>query len=103
MLGSRAGKAVFLAVHNGGPAEKAGISPGDELVALDGLRISDAGAESRTRRYHAGDKSDLTVFRGDELMTLRLRWEEAPANTCYLLKDDEAEESTAAHRATWLS
>lgn len=103
VLGSQAGKPVFLAVHNGGPAEKAGISPGDELVALDGLRISDAGAESRTRRYHAGDKSDLTVFRGDELMTLRLRWEEAPANTCYLLKDGEAGESTAARRAAWLS
>ena len=68
-LGSRNGTPVFLAVHNGGPAELAGVSPGDELVALDGLRINLAGCEARTRRYHPGDKSDVTVFRGDELIT----------------------------------
>ena len=61
-LESRNSKPVFRAVHNGGPAELAGISPGDELVALDGLRISLAGCEARTRRYQPGDKSELTVF-----------------------------------------
>ncbi|MFW2405943.1 MAG: M61 family metallopeptidase, partial [Gammaproteobacteria bacterium] len=40
VLGDRAGKPVFQTVPNSGPAEKAGISPGDELVALDGLRIT---------------------------------------------------------------
>ncbi|MDH3621974.1 MAG: PDZ domain-containing protein, partial [Gammaproteobacteria bacterium] len=103
VLGSRAGKPVFQTVHNSGPAEKAGISPGDELVALDGLRISLAGCEARTRRYHAGDKSDVTVFRGDELMTLRMKWEEAPADTCYLLRDSEEDSATASRREAWLS
>lgn len=102
VLGSRGGTPVFRAVHNGGPAELAGISPGDELVALDGLRISLAGCEARTRRYQPGDKSDVTVFRGDELMTLRLKWDEAPADTCYLRLDDESEEEVVARRATWL-
>ena len=59
-LADRDGKPVFQAVHNGGPAEQAGISPGDELVALDGLRINLAGCEARTRRYQPGDKSDVT-------------------------------------------
>ena len=103
VLGDRAGKPVFQTVHNSGPAEKAGISPGDELVALDGLRISLAGCEARTRRYHAGDKSDVTVFRGDELMTLRMKWEEAPADTCYLLRDSEEDSATASRREAWLS
>ena len=96
-------KSIFQAVHNGGPAEQAGVSPGDELVALDGLRISSAGCESRTRRYHPGDKSDITVFRGDELMTLRLQWTEAPADTCYLLIDSEADSATNSRRNRWLS
>ena len=84
------------------PAESAGVSPGDELVALDGLRINLAGAEARTRRYKPGDRSELTVFRGDELMSLRLRWEEAPADTCYLVLDAEADETATARRSTWL-
>jgi len=102
VLGTSGSATVFRAVHNGGPAELAGISPGDQLVALDGLRISLAGCEARTRRYHPGDKSEVTVFRGDELMTLRLKWAEAPADTCYLLVDGEADDEVASRRASWL-
>jgi predicted metalloprotease with PDZ domain len=101
-LGNRSGKPVFRAVHNGGPAELAGIAPGDELVALDGLRISLAGCEARTRRYQPGDKSELTVFRGDELMTLKLKWAEAPADTGYLIVDNEASDATKSRRKAWL-
>ena len=103
VLGNREGTSVFGAVHNGGPAEQAGISPGDELVALDGLRTSFEGCEARTRRYHPGDKSDITVFRGDELLTLKLKWAEAPADTCYLLSDDEADSVTTSRRDLWLA
>ena len=102
VLGDTGGTTVFRAVHNGGPAELAGISPGDQLIALDGLRISLAGCEARTRRYHPGDKSEVTVFRGDELMTLQLKWAEAPADTCYLLVDDEAGDEVASRRTNWL-
>jgi len=101
-LVNRDGRTVFSVVHNGGPAEIAGVSPGDELVALDGLRISFAGAEARTRRYKAGDRSKLTVFRGDELMHLRLRWDEAPADTCFLTFDAEADETAVQLRSAWL-
>ena len=101
-LGSRNGTPVFRAVHNGGPAELAGISPGDELVALDGLRINLAGCEARTRRYQPGDKSDVTIFRGDELITLRLKWTEAPADTCYLLANDDKDSEARSRRKGWL-
>ena len=96
------GKLSFKVVHNGGPAECAGVAPGDECVALDGLRVTLAGAEARTRRYKPGDKSELSVFRGDELMTLQLKWEEAPANTCYLLMADDADDHAVALRKEWL-
>ena len=89
-------------MHNGGPAELAGISPGDELVALDGLRINLAGCEARTRRYQPGDKSDVTIFRGDELITLRLKWTEAPADTCYLLANDDKDSEARSRRKGWL-
>lgn len=101
-LGSRNGNPSFLAVHNGGPAELAGISPGDELVALDGLRINLAGCEARTRRYRPGDKSMVTIFRGDALISLQLKWAEAPADTCYLLTDSEVSSEILSRRKAWL-
>ena len=101
-LHSSNGKLSFKVVHNGGPAERAGVAPGDEFVALDGLRVTAAGAEARTRRYKPGDKSELSVFRGDELMTLQLKWDEAPADTCYLLLADDADDRALALRKDWL-
>lgn len=97
------GKPVFANLTNGGPAERAGISPGDELAALDGVRANVSGSDSRIRRYRPGDKSELTVFRGDELLTMKLTWAEAPADTCYLQNDDDADTDAAERRDIWLS
>jgi predicted metalloprotease with PDZ domain len=102
-LAVRAGKAVFANLSNGGPAECAGVSPGDELVALDGIRADVSGSDTRIRRYRPGDKSELTVFRGDELLTLKLRWAEAPADTCFLQEDSDASSTAAERRDNWLN
>ncbi len=101
-LGPQAGKPVFLSVNNGGPAELAGVSPGDELVALDGLRIDIAGCEARTRRYRPGDVSELSVFRDDELISMRLKWTEAPTDTCYLEISSDVDDAVASRRGAWL-
>jgi predicted metalloprotease with PDZ domain len=101
-LAVRGGKPVFVNLSNGGPAECAGVSPGDEIVALDGIRANVSGSDTRIRRYRPGDKSELTVFRGDELLTLKLKWAAAPADTCYLQEDGDADTAAAEHRNNWL-
>jgi predicted metalloprotease with PDZ domain len=102
-LTNRGGKAVFSSLSNEGPAEQAGVSPGDELIALDGLRVSVSGSDTRIRRYRPGDKSELTIFRGDELLTMNLLWAQAPDDTCYLQEDGDSESSLLARRKGWLS
>jgi predicted metalloprotease with PDZ domain len=102
-LAVRNGKPVFASLANGGPAETAGVSPGDELVALDGLRANVSGSDTRIRRYRPGDRSELTVFRGDELLTLALAWTEAPADTCYLQEIDDADAPAVERRGDWLN
>lgn len=101
-LVDRGGKTVFATVANGSPAEAAGISPNDELVALDGVRADASGSDARIRRYRSGDRSELTVFRGDELLTVKLTWAEAPANTCFLVVDTDATDEQVQKRTAWL-
>jgi predicted metalloprotease with PDZ domain len=101
-LTEKVGRSVFTAVPNGGPAEKAGIAPGDIAVALDGIALSASNCDRRLRTYRDGDKLELVVFRGDELITMKIRLEEAPESTCYLQLDKEADATTLALQAAWL-
>jgi len=71
-LKSRSGKAVFAAVHEGGAAHLAGLSAGDELVAIDDLRISADTLDALLDRKRAGDTLQVHAFRRDELMCVDL-------------------------------
>ncbi len=57
-------------VHEGGAAHRAGMSAGDVLVALDGVRVGGAPAslEGLLNRYRVGQTVELHAFRRDELM-----------------------------------
>jgi predicted metalloprotease with PDZ domain len=56
-------------VFEGGPAHRAGLSAGDLLIAVDGLRVSASKLDKLLSRYRSGDVVTLHVFRRDELMT----------------------------------
>jgi predicted metalloprotease with PDZ domain len=101
-LVNRAGKSVFTIVANDGPAELAGVAPGDVAVALDGLALTVANCEQRLKTYRDGDKLELVVFRGDELMTLSIKLADAPESTCYLEFDSDADAESLARQAAWL-
>lgn len=101
-LEERDSKLVFTAVFNGGPAEKAGIAPGDVAVALDGIAVHAANVDTRLRAYRAGDILELVVFRGDELLTTRIGLADSPADTCYLELSADADAAAKERRDAWL-
>ena len=101
-LTDRGGKLVFSTVRNGGPAEAAGIAPGDVAVALDGVAFTSKNCDARLRSYHAGDPLELVVFRGDELITTRIVLRNAPDDTCYLQVLPDADADAESARANWL-
>ena len=96
------GKMVFASVLNDGPAEDAGIAPGDVAVALDGVALTAGNNRRRLKSYRDGDELDLVVFRGDALMTTRIRLANAPEDTCYLRIDNDADLGVVSLRNDWL-
>jgi predicted metalloprotease with PDZ domain len=59
-------------VLQGSPAHAAGLSAGDVLVALNGLRIDEKGVEAWAKRQGPTWSAQLTGFRRDELRHWRL-------------------------------
>ncbi len=76
---------VLLAfVQHGGPAEAAGLSAGDLVVALDGLRVSSINWEKRLLQHAVGDKISVYAFRRDEWLAFTCELAAAPLDTCVL-------------------
>ena len=98
----RGNRSIFNRVAAGGPAEKAGVAPGDEAVAIDELKLSAANIDKRLREYKPEDEVAVSVFRRDELMSFKLVLEEAPLDTCYLVIDASASVSSEDKRKSWL-
>ncbi|MEB3311374.1 MAG: M61 family metallopeptidase, partial [Snowella sp.] len=62
---SEQGKEVVKFVAMGSPAQKAGISPEDELLAIDGIKVTAEQLNERLKDYQANDMIQITVFHQD--------------------------------------
>jgi len=69
-LGREGADCKLSAVHDGGAAQKAGLSANDLLVAIDGLRVSGnpSNVDGLLSRYKVGETVQVHAFRRDELM-----------------------------------
>jgi len=64
---SEQGKEIVKFVESGSPAQRAGVDPEDELLAIDGLRIRADQLGDRLKDYAPGDTFSLSLFHQDEL------------------------------------
>jgi predicted metalloprotease with PDZ domain len=99
----KAGASRFGVVHSGSPAESAGIAPGDEAVALDGLRLTAQNLDARLRDHHAGDTVTISAFREESLLRHRVKLGTAPEDTCYLEIDSDADSEAEKLRKAWIA
>jgi predicted metalloprotease with PDZ domain len=61
------GREMIKVVEAGSPAQTAGIDPGDELLAIDGLKVGVNQLHERLKNYQVGDTIAVVVFHQDEL------------------------------------
>ncbi|MBK4732056.1 M61 family metallopeptidase [Oxynema sp. CENA135] len=63
------GKAIVKFVEIGSPAQRAGIDPDDELLAIGGFRVTAETLEERLKDYQPGDRVEVSLFHQEELRT----------------------------------
>lgn len=84
------------------PAQAAGLSPGDILVAINGLRIVHANLPARLQRCGDGEQVDLQFFHGDELLSTTLKIAKPKAETWQFTLDKNATPTALHYRHEWL-
>lgn len=92
----------ITSVYDNSAAQKAGLSAGDIIVAVDGVRI---GADQLEKCIAAALPEKIIkihAFRRDELMVFDVIPEAAPVDTCRLWIKSEAREEQVIRRNEWL-
>jgi len=105
-LGIRIATGGELRIRNvlsGGPGERAGLAPGDVIVAIDGLRATAERIEHMCKTRHAGEHVSISAFRRDQLMNFDVTLVDAPADACWLQPAVSAGADAVGLRAAWLS
>ena len=97
LLQATEGRIMIQRVREGGAAQNAGLAAGDQLLAIDDLRVDLAAIEAKLGGARAGDRWQVHAFPRDELHRLDVELQAAEENTFELAIGDE----TAACRA-WL-
>jgi predicted metalloprotease with PDZ domain len=93
---SKQGEVVIQSAHRDGPAALGGLSAGDRLVALDGLRCDEAILKAMLNRRRPGNVIRVHAFRRDELIETTLMLASPPPQISL------AVEGRNAQRSAWL-
>ncbi len=84
------------------PAARGGLNAGDELVALDGLRVNAKAVAARLAERTPGQQIQVTIFRRDELLTLNVTPEPAAACPLQLKRTPTPSAVQEATYRSWL-
>ncbi|MDR1660964.1 MAG: PDZ domain-containing protein [Azoarcus sp.] len=94
--------ARIATVYDGSPAQRAGLSAGDVLIAIDGLRVDGDNLQKLLARRRAGERVEIHAFRRDELMRFDVELGAAPLNTVKLSLDSRSGGKARELRQGWL-
>ncbi len=69
-VNTKNGSEVIEFVEANSPAAIAGIDIGDELLAIEGIKVRSEDLNEHLKNYQSGDRISVTIFHQDELKTL---------------------------------
>ncbi|KFI22567.1 M61 family metallopeptidase [Nitrosococcus oceani] len=83
-------------------AQWAGLSAGDSLIAVDGIRVTASNLEKVISSYPGGARVIIHAFRRDELREFEAALQLPPKDTCVLTIDEDASPTAVVARESWL-
>jgi predicted metalloprotease with PDZ domain len=101
-LQSENGKEVIKFVEADSPAAIAGIDPGDEILAIDGIRVNADSFSDRLKDYQPHDTIAVTLFHQDELITLNATLAQPQPNRYEIVQIENLSDTQQANLSGWL-
>ena len=96
------GKEIIKFVEIGSPAQIAGISPDDELLAIDGLKVTAEQLPERLKDYQPDDIIRISVFHQDELRTLNTQLGQIQPNRYEVVQIQSPSENQRQNFLGWI-
>ncbi len=101
-LKTESGRTKVSLVPSDCPAYAAGIYAGDELLALDGMRVDETRLDARLAERRPGDTVVLSLFRRDELLHVPVILAPAPFNRLEIVPTGEPTDQQQLLYRQWL-
>jgi predicted metalloprotease with PDZ domain len=100
-LKSVSGGVQLTHVLDDGSAQDAGLSAGDVVVAMNGLKVTIANINRRLKIWPTGTQVRVHFFRRDELMERTMVLRQPPLDTAWLELVTDPDEATRSRRVAW--
>ena len=97
------GRLIVSQIPRGTPAEAAGLSVDDEILALDNWRVNVEGWTKRLEQYAPGDMVEVLVSRRDQVIRVPVKLGEEPSKKWQLQVNPQATDEQKLHLKVWLS
>jgi len=91
-----------LRITDSSPAQQAGISAGDRIIALDQLQATEGSVKSALYNRAPGSTLQIHLFRRDELLEMVVTLQAAPADSVVLQQIASADDNQLQARLQWL-
>jgi predicted metalloprotease with PDZ domain len=101
-LSESGGRLKVATAYSGRAGQRGGLSAGDEIVAIDGLRADTATLKAALARKRRGEALEVYAFRRDELLRLEIGLTAPPSTEARLDPIDRPSAETARLRRQWL-
>lgn len=99
---TRGESAVIRSMDSGTPAYGAGLSAGDEILAIDGYRVTADELSRRLKDYRPGDAVKVLIARRDRILEIPVTLGTEPKATYALSVRRGARAAQNSHRRAWL-
>lgn len=96
------GDLTLAHVRKGGPAWNAGLTSGDEIIAINGLKVTSEGFNKRLEDFKSGDVLRISVFKQQQLQQVKLTLAEQPKGDVMLVSVANPSAAQQAFYKAWL-